>query len=52
MASDDKRTKEALEATAEARRRFLKLAGKVAVVTPASVTLILAAGTKKSLASP
>ena len=50
MGTDDKRTKEVPEKADEARRRFLKLAGKAAIVTPASVTLILAAGTKKSLA--
>jgi len=50
MATNDKRNLKGPETTDEARRRFLKLAGKAAIATPASVTLILAAGTKKSLA--
>ena len=50
MATTGKRRDEAAETTDEARRRFLKQAGKAAIVTPASVTLILAAGTKKALA--
>jgi len=50
MAKSDKRQDDTPEATDKARRAFLKRAGKAAIVTPASVTLILAAGTKKSLA--
>ena len=37
----------------QARRRdFLKKAGKATIVTPAAVTLVLAAGTKKTMARP
>jgi len=52
MEPDDKHQDGAPETTEGARRRFLKQAGKAAVVTPAAVTLILAAGTKKTLARP
>ena len=38
------------EERTEARRKFLKLASQVAVTTPAAVTLILAAATKRAKA--
>jgi len=52
MAANDKQQGDMAETTEDARRRFLKQAGRAAVVTPAAVTLILAAGTKKALARP
>ena len=41
---EDVKTKEA------ARREFLKKAGKVGIATPAAVTLLLSAGTKRAKA--
>ena len=43
MAADDKAKK-------DARRDFLKKAAAVGIATPAAVTLMLAAGTKRSKA--
>ena len=36
----------------EERRKFLKKAAKVGVVTPAAMTLLLAAGSKRARAGP
>ena len=47
-----KAEKEDVKAQEAARRDFLKKAGKVGVVTPAALVLLLSAGTKRAKAVP